>query len=313
VNSTPGVGSEFWFDIPLQLATAPVAANDATKQIAAPARSLRLLVAEDVPTNQLVIRATLKALGHDVTMVGDGAEALAQVQTADFDVLFIDMQMPVMDGIEATRRIRALGGKYASVPIIALTANAFAADREVCRVAGMNDFVTKPLVRDEITTAIARVLAPAPAEAAADAGPGSARFDPSRLSMLIEWTDIDDAEEIVSVFADEVPALLTKLQEAAAQPGPWNHAGTIRSMRSAAAELGFVNAVTTCDAYLKRHDDDIIPIGPILARLKVEFDEGLSLARAFILERREQNLAHLRPPRQITAVQFDPEKSQKAA
>jgi len=153
-QSEPGVGSSFWFEIPLRLTqAAPIGA--------APERgpSRRILVAEDVGTNQMVIEALLASLGHRATVVSDGAQALARAAEEPFDLVMLDMRMPRLDGLEAARRLRAMEGPVARLPVVALTANAFPQDREACRAAGMDDFLSKPFDRAQIEAVIQRLCA----------------------------------------------------------------------------------------------------------------------------------------------------------
>ena len=139
---------------PLVPPDAPSAVDDA-----APRRALSVLVAEDNDINALLAQALLAKLGHMPTVVGDGIAAINAVVSAHavgapYDLILMDLHLPGMDGLEATRQIRALG-KAGRIPIIALTANAFAEDREACREAGMDGFVVKPFDRDRLEEAIA--------------------------------------------------------------------------------------------------------------------------------------------------------------
>ena len=157
-ESAQGAGSTFWFEVPLDaaLAPAPAAASALADGDASPAapRPARVLVVEDNAVNCLVVQAMLERLGMTVTLANDGAQAVAALQAHDVDVVFMDCQMPVMDGYEATRQIRSSGHSRAHVPIIALTAHALAEDRQRCEAAGMNDYLSKPVTGD----ALARVL-----------------------------------------------------------------------------------------------------------------------------------------------------------
>jgi PAS domain S-box-containing protein len=156
--STPGRGSTFWFTAYLP-ATGP--AHEATPPTPL-SSSRRVLVVEDNEVNQIVVEGLLKRDGHSVVLASDGAQALAALARESFDLVLMDMQMPVMDGIEATRAIRALPGRARTIPIIALTANAMTEEVERCRVAGMNDHLAKPLERDEMRRVLATWGKPAP-------------------------------------------------------------------------------------------------------------------------------------------------------
>jgi hypothetical protein len=120
------------------------------------AEGLRILVAEDNEVNQVVIESTLKVLGHWPTTVGNGRLALELAAKGGWDVVLMDMQMPELDGLAATRAIRRLNPPLSDVPIIAMTANAFDEDRAACLAAGMNDFVSKPVNVKTLQSALAR-------------------------------------------------------------------------------------------------------------------------------------------------------------
>ena len=120
---------------------------------------LRILVAEDNEVNQLVIVAMLAHLGHSCDVACDGLEVLAKLTSSTYDLVLMDIQMPNLDGMAAARRIRALDGRVAHIPIIALTANAMVEDRHAYLEAGMDDHVSKPVEARELAGAIARVLA----------------------------------------------------------------------------------------------------------------------------------------------------------
>jgi signal transduction histidine kinase/ActR/RegA family two-component response regulator len=166
-ESTVGDGTTFSFVVLLPAASSPQPVKRrpplhiaGQKQWVAPewdehrARSgMRILVAEDNLVNQRVARAILERLGHTVEVVDDGDEAVDAVQTTAYDLVFMDMQMPRMDGKAATRAIRELG---IDVPIVAMTANATQEDRTACLQAGMDDFLTKPVTVDRIATQLQR-------------------------------------------------------------------------------------------------------------------------------------------------------------
>jgi len=165
-NSQPGKGSTFWFEIPLTPTAppelAPTPGPPAAEAIGTEARAgaapfgVRVLLVEDSSVNQLVARVMLERLGYRVDVSSNGAEAVDAVQTTRYDAVLMDCLMPVMDGYEATARIRRLAGPSRGTPIIAVTASAMSGDREKCLLAGMDDYVSKPLDPTELAAALAR-------------------------------------------------------------------------------------------------------------------------------------------------------------
>ncbi|HYE46592.1 MAG TPA: ATP-binding protein [Caulobacter sp.] len=141
VESLDGVGSTFWFE--LELPTTCLASAAEAAEAAGPGRPMRLLLVEDNPINRELVSALLDPFDIDITMACDGAEGVEAVATGDFDLVLMDVQMPEMDGLTATRRIRAL--PIAQPPIIAMTANVLPEQVQRCRDAGMDDHVGKPL------------------------------------------------------------------------------------------------------------------------------------------------------------------------
>ncbi|MDX2171075.1 MAG: ATP-binding protein [Deltaproteobacteria bacterium] len=162
VESAAGRGSTFHLRVQLARALAPPAARAAAPRPGAPTRALRVLLAEDNAVNQRLAVRLLEHAGHQVTVVGTGAAACAALATARFDVVLMDVQMPEMDGLTATARIRAREAAGApAVPIIAMTAHAMAGDRERCLAAGMDGYVSKPIAAAQLYDAIAAALAAA--------------------------------------------------------------------------------------------------------------------------------------------------------
>jgi signal transduction histidine kinase/ActR/RegA family two-component response regulator len=207
VESTPGQGSTFHFDVLLTLPRSelPPAAPPAREGVVAPRR---ILIAEDNATNRLVATRMLERMGDRVEAVENGREAVEAVQRGGFDLVLMDVMMPEMDGLAATEAIRRLGGVQAGIPIIGLTANAMAADQERCLAAGMTHFETKPISASRLGAAIARVLDAAPARPSATAqeppaGPAPrlpAGFDASRLATLVEEIGAGPVAGVVRQF-----------------------------------------------------------------------------------------------------------------
>ncbi|MBI1199731.1 MAG: response regulator [Phenylobacterium sp.] len=161
ISDREGGGSVFWFEIPLAPGVEPAASVTAPAdggEAGAMVADARVLLAEDNDTNALLAMEILRQLGLPAHRVADGHEATKAVAEGDFDLVLMDVHMPVMDGLEATRRIRALPGRAGRIPIVAMTANAMSGDEEACRQAGMDDFMSKPFKPVEFVQVLARNL-----------------------------------------------------------------------------------------------------------------------------------------------------------
>jgi two-component system sensor histidine kinase/response regulator len=181
--------------------------------------ALRVLLAEDNPVNQRVAVALLEKRGHTVTVAGDGVAALAALEQQPFDVILLDVQMPVLDGLETARRIRArerqAGGH---VPIVAMTAYAMKGDREKCLEAGMDAYLAKPVRAHELFEVIDTVLAGASCSAAARQGPES---DPGtgvnwEAALTYVGGDRQLLRDMVGLYLEEVPRWRAELHGALA-------------------------------------------------------------------------------------------------
>lgn len=227
-ESKLGAGSTFWFTAEFDT-VAPVAAGPPEIGWARPIAPLgglpnghvrrqpRILVAEDNPTNQKVAIAQLLKLGFPADAVASGIEALDALQRAPYDVVFMDCEMPVIDGYETTRRIRALG--KTDLPIIALTADATAEDRERCLREGMNDYLSKPLQLGRLAEVLNKWLGLATQTEAVEAPKGNspeaaespAFAENELLSRLLD--DRPLASEIIRGFLADCPVQLARLCE----------------------------------------------------------------------------------------------------
>ncbi len=224
VDSQPGQGSTFWISIPLHQTQIIAAAEP---EVATDIRlSGRVLLVEDEPINREIGCELLKHIGLTVIAAENGALAVDRVKAEKFDLILMDVQMPVLDGLAATRQIRALPDG-ATLPIIALTANAFAEDRIRCLQAGMNDFLTKPVEPERLYKLLANHLQPAEPRAPQGRTPAvpPPTFDNKALAnalseiraqlttgnsqALHHYTDIHAS--IRQVFPDEAGALEKRL------------------------------------------------------------------------------------------------------
>ncbi|RYY67488.1 MAG: response regulator, partial [Comamonadaceae bacterium] len=142
VSSIAGTGSTFAFELPLRRGEIVLQAHGSQPQRARP---LRILIAEDVEINREILRTALSRDGHQLLFAHDGAQAVQLAGSESIDLVLMDVQMPVMDGVEATRRIRDMGGRFSMLPIIGLTANVMARERERYMAAGMDECLPKPI------------------------------------------------------------------------------------------------------------------------------------------------------------------------
>lgn len=209
VHSRPGQGSEFRFSLLLPAINhappppvAPRPAQNYRRQLA----GKRVLLAEDHPFNQQVASELLQAVGMQVSIAADGRQALQQAQRQAFDVILMDMQMPELDGVEASRLLRR-EPRLDAVPIIAMTANVSTEDRQRCLHAGMNDFVGKPIQPDKLYHTLAYWLDdshPASSEAAS-ASPPPAQAEPAAEPMpAAEEAPLLDTEVLCSMLGSDL-------------------------------------------------------------------------------------------------------------
>ena len=157
VDSKLGEGSAFLFTIAAPVALPP--SPEREEPLSVPSKSLRVLVAEDNLGMQQILRALLEADGHELAVASNGGDAVAMAASQTFDVILMDVMMPVMDGPTAAQRIRELGGRAGGIPIIALTANALVGDHDRYLAAGMTDYLPKPIDVAALFAALGRATA----------------------------------------------------------------------------------------------------------------------------------------------------------
>jgi signal transduction histidine kinase/DNA-binding NarL/FixJ family response regulator len=221
VDSVVGQGSTFWFEIPVERGQAPSRKDPSEVNIEDTLPHLKILVVEDNAVNLHVATKFLTHLGQKFDTAENGAVAVEKAQLAAYDLILMDMQMPVMDGIEATIRIRGSAGFSSAAPIVAMTANASDDDTRKCMEAGMDGFQSKPINMEKLRKVIRNaahsngLMARTPVPLAPDVQalgpkahePDMAEFD-ARRSELVEVLGDDDFQELViSFFADARSAL----------------------------------------------------------------------------------------------------------
>lgn len=203
-----GGGSVFWLELPSCVADEPGPVADEGE--ASTSRKLRILVTDDSEVNREVAVSFLSQAGHTATEAHDGSEAVRLAAAHDFDMVLMDMRMHGLDGVDATRRIRELGGSRGQVPIVAVTANALDQHVEECRRAGMAEHLAKPFTQAELLAVVTRVAGrrchPSPDELPA--------IDPDTMAQLASCMSSDAVERLLDCLALRIEELLRTLAEA---------------------------------------------------------------------------------------------------
>jgi two-component system, sensor histidine kinase and response regulator len=224
-------------------AQAPAAAVQSPSQ-AQPARRLRVLLVEDSLVNQKVAVQLLERHGHDVVLANDGREALDALEDDTFDIVLMDVQMPVLDGLTATRLLRQRERKRGGhVPVIAMTASAMKGDRERCLAAGMDGYLAKPIRADQFYAAIETFSEPAPAApkviAPAD---GDAVFE-LEAALATTGDSMATLRDVAGVFREQAPLLLEQLKAALDADDAAEARRAAHSLKGAAAIFAAAPAV----------------------------------------------------------------------
>lgn len=273
MSSTVGVGSIFWFELPVSVAERDEQASEtARKNLDTPLQRHRILLVEDNKVNQIVASRFLALLGQDVVIANDGAEAVSIARDEQFDLILMDMQMPVMDGIEATRRIIAEGGPSSAVPIFAMTANASDDDRKTCLDAGMRGFESKPVTMERLKKMIAQAtegqaedmdkfkLKPSTAMELPQAEisgvlendsiltAGVEGLDAARYRELVDALGKDVFKELVMSFFEDASGLLDELNSAFARRDADGIDRVLHTIKGAAYNVGLNDLAVKANA-----------------------------------------------------------------
>lgn len=288
VVSVPGRGSTFEFEIPLLPARyaepgVELGAKSTISNSRAGGRTsmATVLVIEDDELNRVVVGSMLAQAGYQVHLASDGFEALRLIkQSTSFDLVLMDLQMPGMDGLEVTRRLRAgeAGDRGRQIPIVALTANAFSEDKQACLAAGMNDYLTKPVVYARLLSTLQRWLGPSDSVAAATTPaptdkPNIRRvvFDSSVLAsmpMVADGSSPGFARKVLLLFVESASKIISETRSAYDNADQQTLLRLVHTLKSSSATIG---AFELSD--LAHESESILRSGQVLP---AEFTEALA-------------------------------------
>jgi signal transduction histidine kinase/DNA-binding response OmpR family regulator len=281
VESVSGIGSRFWFEAPLERGDVS-AVQAAAREALAFVPPQRLLLVEDVATNQELIAAMLRSHGHEVSLASNGKEAVKLATEERFDIILMDVQMPEMDGIEATHRIRMLPPPAGEVPILALSANVMASERERYLTAGMNDALAKPVDWPKLFAALARYASGGtvtmaqsetsyPSPESETSAPAIETAALNRLRNLQGGTG-DLTLKLSEIFVHDTTQRLQDLSDAVHRMDAPAVARIAHAIRGSAANLGAQLMVQICQGIETRAEvADLSSATARLSELKHEF------------------------------------------
>jgi signal transduction histidine kinase/CheY-like chemotaxis protein len=278
VDSRVGAGSTFWFTIPC-VETKPQVAAEGPKTAADAAPRARVLVAEDNAMIRELIEAMLRDAGHAVGLVGNGIEAVEALEAGDFDVVLMDVQMPELDGIGATRWIRARSDRIRNIPIIALTAYAMADDVELCRAAGANEYLSKPINREALLSLVAKWSGSGHARPVAtpDAAVQPHVMDVGVLDQLEGRLGASRVAALSAQFGDQLKKALDII---AATSDRVRIADEMHDLISSAGALGCTELVERSRALMNAARRDTGDLRPHVARLTTAASRALAAMEA---------------------------------
>ncbi len=301
-EDNPGGGSLFFLDLPgLDAVAMPVTASE-TRLLPSPGdTSLSILVTDDIAMNRDIACALLRSAGHQATEASSGAEAIEAVRTTRYDAVIMDVRMPGMDGLEATRRIRALPSPVAGVPIVALTAQAFSEQLEQCRIAGMDGHVTKPVTREALLDAIASArrtradqgVAAASAGRTLPAAPPSARpappppegtdaplFDSGEYHRLTTLLEAEAVSSCLATLVERSEALLHDLASPSFMAGDApGLAASAHALAGSSGTFGFRRLALLARQFERALGLASPDLGPLVALLAGALRASLPLMR----------------------------------
>lgn len=260
-RSAPGRGSTFSIVLPLARAAAPAPPRP-------PANLGRVLVVEDNPINQKVARAMLQSLGYEVEMAVNGLEAVQACDVTRYDAILMDCHMPELDGFKATAFIRQREAGARRTPIIAVTAAIHAEDRAHCLAAGMDDYLSKPVMLETLAATLRRWIAPAPQTGEGDGG--LAIGDPLRTAEAEVGSRV--FAEVIGLFLDTMPRTFGEMRAAVAQDDAAGLRALAQGVKGASAQIGARGMADLCAQILARAGQrDFVGAASLVAELEADF------------------------------------------
>ena len=286
VESSVGEGSTFWSTVPLKRVgqgTVEPALSNSPVEDGSPLAPLRILVVEDNESNRLVASAMLKQLGQTPEFATNGLEAVEAVRRNQYDLVIMDCQMPVLDGMEATRRIRLeQTERNPRLPIIAMTASALQEERTQCLESGMDDFISKPVMIDDLSTALRKWSVRAdnvPVRTVAEKA--TPEDEPALdLNRIDELKQISPrrvpslVDQLIENFLVEIPLRLEKLHEAVARDDHDTMLTVAHSIAGISGNIGAMPMMATArKLQILARQEDRREAGSLVSRLEEEFIE----------------------------------------
>jgi CheY-like chemotaxis protein/HPt (histidine-containing phosphotransfer) domain-containing protein len=285
VESTVGTGSTFWFSATFEIDLAAAAVTPQVQQAKAEPASLRgtrVLVAEDNEANRLVASIMFGKLGCETVIVNNGEEALEALADREYDVIFMDCHMPVLDGFEATRMIRKLERPPQHRTIIAMTANALQGEKERCLKSGMDDFLTKPVMLEELASKIRAWVRRDPQEAVGPeqsvAAPVQSvlRLDHARLHYLRELGSRQDPalfDRLLRSFLDDAPVRIITMWHALQSNDVKTFFAAAHSLKGLTGNMGAMTMMALSqELQVAGQNGDLGNVDPTLRALEKEFE-----------------------------------------
>jgi CheY-like chemotaxis protein/HPt (histidine-containing phosphotransfer) domain-containing protein len=240
--------------------------------------ALRILLAEDNAMNQKVALGLLKRLGYSADVAANGLEALEALQHQPYDVVLMDVQMPELDGLDASRRIREQWPPESRPRVIAMTANALPEDREACVSAGMDDYVVKPVRAEELAAALKRAQ-PLPNRDVGSGQRGAARspqseagLDAAALQNLRDLGGVDFLTEVVDLFLADAPTLVTSLRASLDRRETEELRRAAHTLKSNGSTLGAMEFARLCRS-VEQHakDGSLDGVSQLVGRIEQEY------------------------------------------